>query len=265
MQRVRVWRVTRGHGDHVERRVEIIVLGVHCRKVVPEFFQSAKFFQTAQGGDDVLFVAVLEIHVTAVTRHRTENIRMAHREHQRAIAARAFANDRAMVAVCHRSIFFIGERDQFFHDVIFVLSDRRRVHILTAAEIRKAIGHDENHRTHRALRDQTIHALREGFAPGRVVQKHQTAPGESGENERDRITRVARVIVRRQIDRHAAYERIAEWVAAQNIAGDGFDDDDALGHGNSITHFALQTWVGAIPLESRVAMWIRIHVHEYAS
>src|SRR6185503_11672113 len=121
-----------------------------------------------------------------------------------------------MLAARQRAELAVHERNDLAGEVVGVVADRRRIHVLVAAQRREAVREDDDHRAHPALVDEARGALRNVIAERLPAHVRQAGAGEADEIvEHREAPLVALVILRRQPYTYAAGVRIAEGITLE--------------------------------------------------
>ena len=174
--------------------------------------------EAAQHLRQIAAIEKLEPHVAGVARgSRPDAAAVTHRVHERAVAARALAEDAAPAVAAAAEAGLDGGQH---------LGDEERlpgahggaVDVLVAAEAGEAVGKGDDDRRHGARADEAVEALGNVLAvvlPGGV---RRAAAGEADEIDEER--QAVAVMAGGQIDVDAAQGRIAEDVALQDGALD---------------------------------------------
>ncbi len=166
-------------------------------------------------------------------RHRTPVLCVTHRMDDGAIPAGRLAEQAAVIARGKRAEFAIDERNELARQVVRIAADRRRVHVLVAAERREAVGERDDHGPDPAFRDEPRDAFGDVLVERTPVEMREPRTREAHEVEQHWIPSSASarrtfVVTRRQPYRKSAHVRIAE-----SIPGEDFrvvlEHDDAAG------------------------------------
>src|SRR5262249_23618805 len=128
-------------------------------------------------------VTKLEVRVARVIGERVEHIGIAHRERDRAITPRRFAED----APALDRIRGADEWDDFAEQVILVAPGRGRVDVLVAADAGEAIRGGDHDRRTAIGRDETIDAVTEILAERIDVEEHSSGSCETAQREQRRV------------------------------------------------------------------------------
>jgi hypothetical protein len=147
----------------------------------------------------------VEVRVAGVTCDRAPRARVLHTVHDRAVAARRLAEAAAVLARRERAELLVDERHELARQVIRVAADRRRVHVLIAAERGEAIGERDDDRPHLALVHETGRALGHVLLEAARRRVHAASASEADEVVDDGEARAAAaalrlVVLRRQPD-----------------------------------------------------------------
>ena len=108
----------------------------------------------------VVPVDEIEVRVAGMIGDGAPVLRVLHAVDDRAVAAGRLAEAAAMLAAGQRAEFAVDERNDLAREVVGVVADRGRVHVLVAAERGEAVGKDEDRRPH--LRSRISRATRSG-------------------------------------------------------------------------------------------------------
>src|SRR6202171_6457861 len=122
-----------------------------------------------------------------------------------------------MLAARERAELAVDEGNDLAREVVRVVADRGRVHVLVGAERRGAVRGDENGRPHLLLADEPRRALRDVVAERLPVGVREAGAGEANQVVEHRKASLARclVILRRQPARELAHMRIAERIVLE--------------------------------------------------
>ena len=118
---------------------------------------------------------------------RAEDIRVAHAEPERAVAAAGLADHAAMLRGGECPVPGIDERHQLLDDVVLVLAKRGRIDVLAPAQVGETIRERQNHGVRPAVRDEGVHAVSDTGHPGAVIQEHPPASGKTAQTPRDGV------------------------------------------------------------------------------
>ena len=237
--RSRAGRIRRRHPEDVEGDEVLVTLLALGLELLEPGREPAGLLHLGAELGHVAAIAVVEVEIAAVARHRREHPGVFHAEGQGSVSARRLAEHAAVLAPRERAVPALHPRHQLLDQVILVAPGRARVQVLGAAEARKAVGHDEDHLATRPALDQRVHAVVEGRGPGVVVQEHPPAAGEAGEHEGDRVAGGGRVVVGRgQVDRHGALRRVSRRIAAQDGALEALQHHSTAFHARDCTDSA---------------------------
>src|SRR5439155_27271160 len=102
----------------------------------------------------VVPVDELEVGVARVVGDGAPGRRVTHAMQHRSVAARGFAEAAAVIARGERAELAVDEWDDLPGEIVGVVTDRRRVHVLVAAERGEAVGEDEYRGPHLPLVDE---------------------------------------------------------------------------------------------------------------
>ena len=124
-----------------------------------------------------------------------------------------------MLAARQRAELAVHQGNNFSCEIVRVVADRRRVHVLVAAERREAVRKHEDRRPHLLLADEPRRSLRHVVAERLPVGMREAGAGEADEIVEHRETALARafVILRRQPHAHLAHVRIAERIVLEDL------------------------------------------------
>jgi hypothetical protein len=144
--------------------------------------------------------------------------------HDGAVSAGGFAEAAAMLAAAERAELAIDEGNQLAREIVGVVSDRRRVDVLIAAQSGEAIREDEDRRAHLALVHQSRDALGDVVAERAPAGVRHAGAGEADEVEEDgeaapATAALAFVVLRRKPHAEPAHVRVAERIAFQDLRG----------------------------------------------
>ena len=155
------------------------VLGL---ELLPPRLDAARAVEAVAEGGEVAPVDDVEGHVAAVAGQRGEGIRVAHAEHQRAIAAAGDAEEAAPLWRGNRAVARVDPGDQLLGDVVLVAARGGGVEVLAAAVAREAVGqHDDGMRHPGGV--ESREAVGEVALPGVVVEHAEAATGVAAEAE----------------------------------------------------------------------------------
>src|SRR5262245_46854838 len=124
-----------------------------------------------------------------------------------------------MLARRQRTEFAVDERNDFASQIVGIVSGGRRVHVLVAAESRKAVREDKNRRSHLSLAHEACRAFRHVIAERLPVRVRETGTGKTHEivEHREAAPAPTLVVLRRQPYRDLAHVRIAERVVREDL------------------------------------------------
>src|SRR6266446_7451313 len=126
-----------------------------------------------------------------------------------------------MLAARKRAELAIDQWNDLAREVVRVVADRGRIHVLVAAERREAVRKHENHRSHLLLADEPCRALQnvvaERFPVG--VRKPRAGKADQIVEHREAAPSRSFVILRRQPYRELAHVRIAERIVLEYLRG----------------------------------------------
>ena len=126
-----------------------------------------------------------------------------------------------MLAARQRAELAVDEGNDLAREIVRVVADRGRVHVLVAAERREAVRKDEDRRPHLLLADEPRRAFRDVVAERFPVGVRETGAGEADQivEHREAASARAIVILRRQPHRELAHVRIAERIVLEDLRG----------------------------------------------
>jgi hypothetical protein len=182
------------------------------------------------GVGPIVSVHEVEVGVAGVIRDRAPAARVLHAVNDRAVAAGRLAETAAMRTAGQGAELPVDEGNDLTGEVVRVTADRRRVHVLVAAQGSETVGKDEDRRPHLALVDETRRALREIVAERFPVGVRESRTGEAGQivEHGEAPFAPGSVILGGQPDADPAHVRVAERVVTQDL-GDVLQHDQGAG------------------------------------
>jgi hypothetical protein len=132
-----------------------------------------------------------ETGIAGVRRRRTPVTRVFHSVNQRAVTARRFAEHAAVLAGSPRAELAVDEGHELAGQIVGVAADGARVHVLVAAERRKAIRKNNDDRPHLALMHEPRGALGHVLVEVAPHGMRTAAVREADEVEQHREARTA--------------------------------------------------------------------------
>src|SRR5580765_5224675 len=122
-----------------------------------------------------------------------------------------------MRAQGERSEMPVDEGHDLLGQIVGVVADRARVHVLVAAERGEAVGEDEDRRPHLALAREPRSALGDVVAERLPVGVRETRTREPDEVVEHREALLSLAVLRRQPYGELAHVRIAQGIALQDL------------------------------------------------
>jgi hypothetical protein len=164
----------------------------------------------------------VEIGVARVHGDRAPVAAVLHAVNHGAVAAGRLAEATAVVTVGQRAELGVDERNELARQVVGIVTERTRVHVLIAAERREAIGKHYDERPHLLLVHEPRGALGHVLVEGPPVRVAAAAAQEPDEVEddgkaRSEATAAPLVVLRGQPDVERPDVRVAERIAFEHL------------------------------------------------